>query len=244
MSSGWKIFMTIEAVLFVWLLYQLFTNPFLLLLVGIGLFLILGNRFSILGSGNASFLIGIILLIFALLSTNALWIMLVVGVIFFSRKIYAVFAGETGSLFSDVPWREKQFVSLEGKEKSKDSITKQKVRWIGNQSVGETIYEWGDINYSQLAGDTIIDVENTILPKGQNIVLIRKGFGKTRILVPEGVGVLLDFSSLASNVTVNNETVIVQNERLKWKTDQFSDQNRQLKIVMNVLVGDLEVIRI
>lgn len=244
MSNSWKIFLTIEAVLFVWLLYQLFTNTFLLFLVAGGLLLIFSNRFSVFGESRLSFFIGAALLVFALLSTNAIWIMLVIAVIFFSRKLYAVFVGESGAFFSDIPWKEKQFVTLHAEDKQRPFEVKRAFPWIGGQTIGEHIYEWEDINFSQFAGDTIIDLENTILQKGQNVVLIRKGLGKTRVLVPEGIGIFVDHSALSGRLLVGEDTMDLKNENIKWKSKDYHDQTRKLKLVTNVLVGDVEVIRV
>lgn len=244
MSNGWKLFLIIEAILFVWLLYQLFTNTFLLILVVAGLLLIFSNRISFFKEERFAFLAGTALLLFALLSTNAIWIMLVVAVIFFSRKIYAIFSGDSGSLFSDLPWKEKQFVSLEAEDSQRDFHVKRRFPWIGSHTLGENIYEWEDINFSQFAGDTIIDVENTILPKGQNVILIRKGFGKTRLLVPEGIGIFIDHSALSGKLSIEDETIALKNENIKWKSKNYHTQTRKLKLVMNVLVGDVEVIQV
>ena len=46
---------------------------------------------------------------------------------------------------------------------------------FANERIGNNIYEWDDINIDLISGDTIIDLGNTLLPKEDNIIIIRKG---------------------------------------------------------------------
>ncbi|MGC3124522.1 cell wall-active antibiotics response protein LiaF, partial [Enterococcus faecalis] len=74
-----------------------------------------------------------------------------------------------------------------------------------NERIGNNIYESDDINIDLISGDTIIDLGNTLLPKVDNIIIIRKGFGRTRILVPLGVAFLLEHSTFYGTVRFEEE---------------------------------------
>ena len=76
---------------------------------------------------------------------------------------------------------------------------------FGNQRIGNDVYEWDDINIAVISGDTIIDLGNTLLPKDDNIVIVRKGIGRTRILVPLGVAIRLEHATLVGNVLFEEE---------------------------------------
>ncbi len=105
-----------------------------------------------------------------------------------------------------------------------------------------TFFEWDDINFAVAAGDTIIDLGSTILPKNDNHIVIRKGFGKTRILVPVGTGVYLDHSAMLGSVTIDNQHYNLKNESIQLYSTNYDEESRHLKIITNVMIGDLEVI--
>ena len=116
--------------------------------------------------------------------------------------------------------------------------------WIGNQRFGNDTYEWNDINLSVISGDTIIDLGNTLLPKEDNVVIVRKGFGRTRILVPTGIGVMLEHSTMIGVVKFEMEHFQLKNESVKLYSNDYDSAARRLKIVTNTLFGDIEVIRV
>ena len=119
-----------------------------------------------------------------------------------------------------------------------------KRRWFANERIGNNIYEWDDINIDLISGDTIIDLGNTLLPKEDNIIIIRKGFGRTRILVPLGVAILLEHSTFYGTVRFEEEKYQLKNESLKIYSNDYDTNLRRLKIMTNTLVGDVEVIRV
>src|SRR5699024_5235272 len=98
------------------------------------------------------------------------------------------------------------------------------------------------INFTKLIGNTIFDLGNTLLPKDNNIILIRKGIGKTKIIVPEGIAISLNISMLIGKVRIGNEEIDLKNETFHWYTDNYQENNRKIKLVSNVLIGEVEVV--
>lgn len=120
----------------------------------------------------------------------------------------------------------------------------EKQSWIGNDRIGTQVFEWDDINVAILAGDTIVDLGNTLLPKEDSIVIVRKGFGRTRILVPYGIGILFEHATLYGKVEFDEETQVLRNETIKMYSEDYDESPRRLKVITNTLVGDVEVIRV
>ena len=120
--------------------------------------------------------------------------------------------------------------------------TKQQL--IGNQRIGSDVYEWDDINIAIATGDTIIDLGNTLLPKDDNIVIVRKGVGRTRILVPLGIAISLEHATIVGNVYFEEEQFALKNESIKIYSNDYDENPRRLKIITNTLLGDVEVIRV
>lgn len=124
-----------------------------------------------------------------------------------------------------------------------DAKTKRQThQWFGDTTIGEQLYTWDDINLSVIAGDTIIDLGNTLLPaKRENVILLRKSFGRTRILVPVGTKVRINHSALIGKLKLDENQYKLHNETINLTLNDQED-SRELRIITNVLIGDLEVI--
>lgn len=120
-------------------------------------------------------------------------------------------------------------------------ITRNK--WLGEDDDStDNIYSWEDINYTKVVGNTVFDLGNTLLPKEQNIILIRKVMGQTKIIVPEGIAVSLNVSILTGKILIKQEEYTLLNENFKWHSENYEQNERKIKIVANVLLGEVEVI--
>ena len=244
MESSWKFFIVGELLLLILAGYQILQNPGAIILMVITatcfFYAVKRERKT---SFNQFLLIASVLMFFLILlmTSPVVWIMLVFAVIFIGLKGVEV-SGVT--LFEHVPWQKKQMVMVETAETEPKNGRRFKRAWLGNQRIGSHVYEWDDINLTILSGDTIVDLGNTILPKTDNVILIRKGFGRTRVLVPVGVGIVLEHSSLLGNVVFGDEFFRLKNESIKVFSDDYDANNRRIKIITSTLVGDVEVIRI
>ena len=141
-------------------------------------------------------------------------------------------------------WKKKQITIVEGQEPEAHSGTKVKQSLFGNERIGNQVFEWDDINLLSISGDTIIDLGNTILPKRDNVVLVRKGVGRTRILVPLGVGIMVEHATFAGDLIFEGEQNTLRNESLKVYSEDYDDNPRRIKIITSTFLGDVEVIRI
>lgn len=118
-----------------------------------------------------------------------------------------------------------------------------KNKWFGKDEQSlESIYSWEDLNYTKIIGNSIFDLANTLLPREQNVILIRQGIGHVKILIPEGTAVSIDFSGLVGKLTLNHSEYHLLNENYKWYSENYLKQERKIKIVVSLLVGELEVI--
>lgn len=242
MNRKWLIILLVIVSLLMF--YELFNSrySFILLLIGI-VSLVFKKHLPQKWQKNSLF-ISIVSLSLALFSSRLFLASLVIGVLLLiseNPKSY----GLVREVLSKKSVNEKAndfiFVDFEKVEGTPVKITKNK--WLGEDTnTADSIYSWEDINFSKIVGNTIIDLGNTILPKEQNIILIRKGIGNTKILIPEGIAVSIDVSMLMGKVTIKQEELTLKNETFKWQTDKYSENERKIKIVSNVLVGEFEVI--
>lgn len=243
MNNPWRFFIVVEALLFILALWQIIHNPGLAVLLVIGILVVVYASRKINKShfNNFQLVLGIIFIIIGAMNSSAVWFMLIFAVLFIGLKGVEI-AGV--DITQRAPWRKKQMVMVETAAKEPKSGKRFKRAWFANERIGTNIYEWDDINIDIISGDTIVDLGNTLLPKEDNIIIIRKGFGRTRILVPLGVAVLLEHSTFYGNVQFEEEKYQLKNESLKIYSGDYDTNLRRLKIITNTLVGDVEVIRV
>ncbi len=91
-------------------------------------------------------------------------------------------------------------------------------------------------------GDTIIDLGNTVLPNEQNTIMIRKGMGRIRVIVPIGIGVKLCHNAFIGELKFEGEQLKLKNETVTMYSERFESSNKKIIIISSVLVGEIEVI--
>lgn len=242
-KSSWNFFIVVELLLMIWALYQMLSN---LPIFFLAIFALFNVAYVIKKQYRTSFnhfqsIVSLIVLALCSLSIPAVWIMLVVAVLFVGLKGVEV----SGiSLFENTPWSKKQMIIVKTTASESKAGKRFKRPLIGTQRFGNDTYEWDDINITAFSGDTIIDLGNTLLPKDQNAIIVRKGFGKTRILVPTGIGIMLEHTTMMGEVTFEDSHLRLKNEAVKMYSQEYDVANRKLKILTNTLFGDIEVIRV
>lgn len=241
MKSPWRFFFIVEALLLLFAVWQIISSPQLLILLICGVLCI---SFGLKRSRKKSsfwFVVGGVCIFISLVSSPALWLMLAFGILFVGLKGVEVSGIDPSQ---NAFWKKKQMVMVDGEKPTTHSGTKVKQPLFGNERIGNQVYEWDDINLNMISGDTIIDLGNTILPKRDNVVIVRKGFGRTRILVPLGVGIVVEHATFAGDLVFEGERTTLRNEALKVYSDDYDDNQRRIKLITNTLFGDVEVIRV
>ena len=115
---------------------------------------------------------------------------------------------------------------------------------IVKQYEEKEIFEWDDINIVALGGDSIIDLGRTILPEGENVVVIRKLFGRTRVIVPHEIALKMNISLINGRVIYEQDEFSLLNDSFLWESPDYQKNNRKLKIMISSVFGDVEVIRL
>ena len=179
----------------------------------------------------------------ALFTSRFFLLILIIIILLFISENQPIYDLLKDSLFKRGNKNNKNEFIIVDFEKTGNSFKKiKKNNWIGtNNKSTESIYSWEDVNFSKLIGDSIFDLGNTLLPREQNIILIRQGIGNIKVLIPEGTAVAIDFSVLVGNLIVDGTKHDLLNENLVWYSDNYQTQTRKVKIVTNLLVGELEV---
>ncbi|GAF39685.1 hypothetical protein FC83_GL000841 [Agrilactobacillus composti DSM 18527 = JCM 14202] len=247
MSGIWTAFAIVISFVLAILGWQIFNNPGALVLLIIGVILLLHHPkkkaklppYQTLGFAKIT---GAFLVLLALGQNISFWFLLLVF-FFFAMIIFGSWRKTKHNLSSYMPWNQKGYVAPTGeRQTSDDDITVKQQRWFGDLNIGSQIYTWDDINLTIIAGDTIVDLGNTLLPPDrENVIVLRKSFGRTRILVPVGTKVRINHCALFGKLKLDDQTYDLRNESITMTLNNEED-NRELRIITSVWIGDLEVI--
>jgi lia operon protein LiaF len=116
---------------------------------------------------------------------------------------------------------------------------------IGRQSTPQAIYEWEDVNVQGFVGEVIIDLSQTVFPKGEALVFVRHFFGNVQVLVPYDMEVSVHSSMVVGTYEIFdqvNERVL--NESIVYQTADYAKAEQKLKIVSSMFAGHIEVKRV
>ncbi|ALT81359.1 MULTISPECIES: cell wall-active antibiotics response protein LiaF [Streptococcus] len=117
-------------------------------------------------------------------------------------------------------------------------------QWFGMDTHDSDFYAFDDINIIRLTGSDTIDLSNIIVTGKDNVVVIRKILGPTKILVPIDVAVKLDVSAIYGSVRYFDfEEYDLRNESLKIWHSEDEEYLKAVKIIVSTLAGDVEVVR-
>lgn len=259
MNGIWTSFAIMICFVLAILGWQVFNNPGSLILLALGIFCLLkrskqkktkskdGTKPQKPHQNGRMQALGILFVFLALGQNISFWFLLLLG-LFFMMLINGStpnLSQKPRSFSSLMPWNRKSYIAPDCTDDVIDTgsgVKRQMNRWFGDTTIGEQIYTWDDINLSVMAGDTIIDLGNTLLPvKRENVILLRKSFGRTRILVPVGTKVRINHSVLFGKLKLDDQQYKLHNETINLTLNDQED-SRELRIITNVLIGDLEVI--
>ncbi|MFU2164284.1 cell wall-active antibiotics response protein LiaF [Streptococcus pluranimalium] len=123
------------------------------------------------------------------------------------------------------------------------TMTKYRNQWFGADDVVSDVYYFDDIDVIRLSGNDTIDLSKVILRHQDNVILIRKVYGPTKIVVPIDVSVSLTVSSIYGGVSFFDDLPYdLRNETIKLRSDDYDNSSRRVKIVVSNLAGDTEVV--
>lgn len=128
----------------------------------------------------------------------------------------------------------------------KDDVEVKTVRnqWIGSNNHESDFYAFEDINIIRLSGTDTIDLTNVIVSGHDNVIMIQKVFGATKVLVPIDVAVCADISSVYGSVRYFDfEEYDLRNESIKLRYEEDAKPLKQVKLIVNIIAGDVEVVR-
>ena len=117
-------------------------------------------------------------------------------------------------------------------------------QWIGaSRHISQDFYTFDDINVIRISGSDTIDLRKLIVTGRDNVVIIRKIYGPTKILVPRDVAVKLDVSAIYASVSyLGFPEYDLRNQSIKLEQKDDQELLRSVKVVVNIFAGSVEVV--
>ena len=190
-------------------------------------------------SGKIMFWLGVFIAVMNVLSMFTFKLLLVAFVIY---VIYEFFQTNQNPVFV-TPQFEADSTRSQDDIYKKETLLKNLL--LGTQQTPEHVYEWNDINIQCGPGDTIIDLNQTILPHGESVILIRGTIGNITIYVPYEIEAAVSHSMIMGNSRIfdRSESKLF-NQTLFYRTKGYGEADRKIKIVISMFAGSLEVKRV
>lgn len=118
-------------------------------------------------------------------------------------------------------------------------------RWLGDlHHFNRDFCQFEDINLHRFYGKDTIHLENVILSNHDNVILVRKFFGDTKIIVPVDVAISLQANSLYGDLYFMDEDHHkLRNASISLTSSDYKKANKSVKVVLSTFVGSVEVVR-
>lgn len=235
----------ILTVLFVWLLYQIVHNYVFMLffVLAIGFFILYKSSPKETQRHTNYLWTSIILFLASFVFTSAFWFLLTLFLLFQLSSDDKLLNTIRDPLFRKKQyWRDKEYISVQWNETEANELKLYRNKWLGDEFIGREIFEWEDYNLQKIMGDTFFDLGNTVLPIRENVLLLRKGFGDTKLFIPRDVAISLDVSIVLGKLIVDAEVFDMKNETVKWQSKNYGTALRKIKIVSSTIIGEVEVV--
>jgi lia operon protein LiaF len=190
-------------------------------------------------SGKLIFWAGVLILIFSILDLYAFKFLIVAIILYIIVQFYQ--SKKNPLVIS--PVLENTEAILEEDLYVKEPLLKN--MWFGQQQTTDHVYEWNDINIHCGIGDTIVDLSQTILPKGESVIFIRGMIGNITILIPYEIEAAVNHSGIAGNITVfERKDTKMFTQNVSYRTKNYLESDKKIKIMTSLIAGSLEVKRV
>lgn len=129
-------------------------------------------------------------------------------------------------------------------EETPNSIIQNKL--FSAQMTPFQAYEWQDVHVQGFYGEHMIDVTETVLPKGTSFISIRQTLGKVVIYVPYEIPVRLHYATIIGEANIfGRGAQRLWNQSIVLKDGYLNDVTyaSELVITVSTWIGDIEVIR-
>ncbi|ENQ3104753.1 lia operon protein LiaF [Bacillus sp. 491mf] len=186
--------------------------------------------------GNVCLFVGGLVFLFFLFSSAAFVLVLFACLAFIG---YQLIQGQQKSKAVQVEIKEKEYINEEKPIYRTEPYIKNIM--VGNVRIMDHIYELEDVNIQYGIGDIEIDLTTAMIPEGETVIVIRGVIGNIRLYVPYDIELSLNHSVIVGRILLPAHEETGFNRNVKFRTEQYKEAPRRIKIISSLIVGDTEV---
>lgn len=230
------------------LLSEIFFNIVYAILFGIGILLmIIAEWIPIRFLRNSCRILGLFLFALAIFITKSVWLLILF-------LIFAYWMFKTSSGFEWLHLDEqfthpfvKQGIApiyqnikiVQPQSQQRTILEKRNLSALDSKNKLE--YETHDINLVYIGGNNVVDFGHTLLPNQETVVVIRKVFGRIRLILPMEAGISLNISAFSGKVVFEQEAYVLASENFQWTSPDYHQKQRKIRLILSVVTGNVEV---
>ncbi len=193
-----------------------------------------GKRSYYKTSGKTFFWGGIVAILLFLLNTFAIRLFIFIVVIYF---IYQWYKGK----------KEQNKANHLLTDNKEQTVVEEKISqnsWFHKFRTKEESFAWQDMNVQGIIGDVVIDLNYTVLPKQEAMMLIRNVVGNVKVIVPYDVEVVIQHNVMYGAISVfEHHEEHAFNRTIEFQSKDYIESQKKIKIFTSMIVGKLEVKR-
>ncbi|MCM3734696.1 cell wall-active antibiotics response protein LiaF [Bacillus cytotoxicus] len=189
--------------------------------------------------GNVCLFVGGLVFLFFLFSSAAFVLVLFASLAFIG---YQLIQSQQKTKSVQVEIKEEEYINEEKQIYRTEPYIKNIM--VGNVRIMDHIYELEDVNIQYGVGDVEIDLTTAIIPEGETVIVIRGVIGNIRLYVPYDIELSLNHSVIVGRISLPSHEETGFNRNVKFRTEQYKEAPRRIKIISSLIVGDTEVRKI
>lgn len=140
--------------------------------------------------------------------------------------------------------RGNSYQSIQGVQGQEKQLSRDRQPLSASFNSDQMLFLWDDVNLVYFGGNNIIDLGQAILPEGETVILIRKVFGQTRIIIPSQIPYRLSYSTLSGQLIHRGESVDLVHETYLYQCPTYIQNQSGIRLVISSVFGQLELVEL
>ncbi|MDQ0299860.1 lia operon protein LiaF [Salibacterium salarium] len=117
----------------------------------------------------------------------------------------------------------------------------QKNIFIGDFKLMKRTFALQDMNLKYGIGDIAIDFSKAIVDEGETVVVLHGGIGDVDLYIPSDLNISIQASASLGDINVFKHREEGINKQAVVQTENYKESNRKVKIIISVILGDIDV---
>ncbi|MFB4163752.1 cell wall-active antibiotics response protein LiaF [Alteribacillus sp. JSM 102045] len=113
--------------------------------------------------------------------------------------------------------------------------------FIGDYKLMKKRFALQDMNVKYGIADISIDFSKAIIDEGETVIVLHGGIGDVDLYVPYDLGISVQASATIGDMNILNHREEGFNKQLSFSTDHYKEADRKIKVIISVIIGDIDV---